>query len=92
MTDEAADGYEAIALAAATEPDFVILDQMMPLLDGTDALTDIVAASPRSQVIVNTSIDSPALAALAFERGAAAFLDKKRNLHDLVTVLAELRR
>jgi two-component system response regulator EvgA len=92
VVDEAADGYGAIALAAAIEPDFVILDQMMPLLDGTDALAAIRSVSPTSRIIVHSSIDSADFAAQALADGAAGCVSKQQDLDHLVSLLADLSR
>jgi CheY-like chemotaxis protein len=88
--DEAADGYAAISLAAALEPDFVILDQMMPLLDGTDALPAIKATSPATVVVLYTSLDSVELEQHALAQGAAGLVNKQRPLEALIDLLDEL--
>ena len=48
VVGEAADGAGAIALAADTDPDVLVLDRQMPVLDGVAALPEIRRRAPRS--------------------------------------------
>jgi CheY-like chemotaxis protein len=54
---EAGTGVEAIAAAAEAQPDVVILDVQMPVMDGLTALPQILAAAPRAKVIIFSGID-----------------------------------
>jgi DNA-binding NarL/FixJ family response regulator len=87
VVDEAADGYAAIALAVTHEPDFVILDQMMPMLNGSDAIGAIASVAPSTRVIVYSALDSPTVARRAIEDGAFAYLDKAEPLTALIGML-----
>lgn len=89
IVDEAADGYAAIALSAAHEPDVVVLDQMMPLLDGSDAIAAILSVAPASRVVVYSAVDSEDLARHAFSQGAARFVDKAQPVAVLVEAVGE---
>jgi CheY-like chemotaxis protein len=51
VVDEAADGYEAIKLAELHQPDYVILDYRMPLLNGADAARIIRAVAPLARIV-----------------------------------------
>jgi hypothetical protein len=55
LVGEAADGAEAVARAEELLPDVVLIDLVMPELDGVEALRCIRAASPATRVIVLTS-------------------------------------
>ena len=62
VVGEAADGAEAIVLATRHQPDLIVLDAMMPVLTGLDALPAIVKGSPASKVVVYSAFtDDPAL-------------------------------
>ncbi|MDG6103239.1 response regulator transcription factor [Dactylosporangium aurantiacum] len=78
VAGEAADGAEAVALAAATAPDIVLMDIRMPVLDGIAATRRILAAPgeqhPRVVVLTTFDLDEYVYAALA--GGASGFLLK----------------
>ena len=72
---EAGDGAEAVALAALHQPDLVVLDLAMPVLDGASALPRIRQVAPAARVVVLTAIprgSDPGLLTL----GAAAYVEK----------------
>ncbi len=52
VVGQAEDGLRAIALAEKVRPDLILLDINMPVMDGFEALPRILAASPRSRVII----------------------------------------
>jgi DNA-binding NarL/FixJ family response regulator len=82
---EAADGSEAVTLAAELRPDVVIMDIRMPHLDGLAATGQIVAsgdAAPRVLVLTTFELDEYVLEAL--RAGAGGFLLKRASPEDLV--------
>jgi two-component system response regulator NreC len=52
VVGEAANGREAVALAAQLRPDIVLMDVQMPELNGIEATKDMVAANPRIRILV----------------------------------------
>jgi two-component system chemotaxis response regulator CheY len=52
IVGEGSDGEQAIDLAVATQPDVLVLDHVMPVLLGGDAVADIRAASPNTCIIM----------------------------------------
>ena len=72
---EAENGVEAVELARRLQPDVVVLDVHMPVLDGFAALPDILAAAPHAKVILYSSTD-PALEAEALRLGAFRYVQK----------------
>ena len=83
VVGEAEDGAEAICLAQALQPDIVLLDLVMPRVNGLEALRRIKAARPETKVIIVTVHDEDAYRQAAVDSGADAFLLKKT----LVTIL-----
>ena len=72
----AADGEEAIRLAADTNPDVVLMDLSMPNVDGIQATRKIIAATPETQVVVLTSVTDRERILAALDAGAVGYLLK----------------
>ena len=68
VVGEASDGVQAVALAASTHPDVVLMDMRMPQLDGIEATVRILASGSRCRILILTTYD----ARRARARGAAA--------------------
>jgi len=81
---EADDGVKAIDMAAELQPDVVLLDLLMPGLDGREALPGIVAAAPTSMIVIFSAVPSKTAAEQTTELGAFAYLEKTkvRNIGD----------
>ncbi|WP_347757150.1 response regulator transcription factor [Agrococcus sp. ProA11] len=73
---EAADGAQAVRLAEEQQPDVVLMDVRMPVLDGISATARIVAARPQTRVMVLTTFDLDEAAARAIRAGASGFILK----------------
>ena len=84
VVGEAADGEEAIRLAAALQPDLIVLDVAMPVLDGISALPALRTASPHSRVVMLSSLPHATHAAESLAAGAAAYVEKTRGTRALV--------
>ncbi|MDO5744215.1 MAG: response regulator transcription factor [Micrococcaceae bacterium] len=81
---EASDGAEGVGLAATLKPDVVLMDVRMPVMDGIEATTRIVAQSPESKVIILTTFDLDEYAFAGLQAGASAFLLKDVAPEELV--------
>ena len=75
VVGEAADGAEAVAQARLVQPDVVLLDLRMPVLDGVAATSQIVAAG-LGRVLVLTTYESDEQILAAIGAGAAGYLLK----------------
>lgn len=73
---EAADGAQAVRLAAEVQPDVVLMDVRMPVLDGIAATDRIVRERPETRVVVLTTFDLDEAAARAIRAGASGFVLK----------------
>ncbi len=76
IAGEAADGLEAVELAAQLQPDVILMDLVMPKLDGVGAMRALRERSPRSRVIVLTSFLDDERLMPAIEAGADGYLLK----------------
>jgi CheY-like chemotaxis protein len=72
---EAADGEQAVALAGLHQPDLVVLDLAMPVLDGASALPRLREVAPDSRVVVLTAV-SRASEPDSLALGATAYVEK----------------
>lgn len=76
IVGEAADGNEAVRLASELQPDVVLMDLVMPELDGVEATRRIVAAHPKTCVVVLTSFADDSRVLPALKAGARSYLLK----------------
>jgi DNA-binding NarL/FixJ family response regulator len=89
VVGEAGNGEEAVRLSGELQPDLIVLDIAMPVMDGMDALQQLRAVAPNSKVVMYSAYDSGWLADRARGFGAAAYIDKTAGVVDLV---GQLRR
>ncbi|MFV9504511.1 MAG: response regulator [Oscillochloridaceae bacterium umkhey_bin13] len=89
---EASGGEEGVALAARLLPDVVLMDLVMPEMDGIEATRKLKAASPTTQVIVLTSYSEDERIFPAIKAGALSYLLKDVGPDDLVRAIRAARR
>lgn len=89
---DASNGLEGVALAAEYQPDVVVVDQMMPEMDGVHAVPLIREVAPRSKVIMLSALSTDDLRARAMEAGADAYLEKSASFRPLLDVAVSLAR
>jgi len=92
VVGEAADGSEAIEQAAAHQPDVLLLDLAMPVLDGLQALPHIRERAPESLVVVLSGFGADAMGEEAVRLGAATYVQKGVNPTELAEQLRALVR
>ena len=80
----ASDGEEAVALAAAHEPDVVLMDLSMPGVDGIEATRRLTAAQPEARVVVLTSFSDRERILDALDAGAVGYLLKDAEPDELL--------
>ena len=73
---EAADGAEAIKMAAELNPDLVLLDVGLPIINGVEAAAKIRAVAPNAKLIFLTQHDSPDFVSAALRAGALGYVLK----------------
>ena len=87
IVGEAADGAAAIEQAAALRPDVVVMDLLMPGVDGIDATAQIKAADPDVEIVAITSFVEEARIVAALEAGASGFLLKDAEADELAAAI-----
>jgi DNA-binding NarL/FixJ family response regulator len=88
VVGRAAHGRDAVRLAAQLDPDVVVMDISMPVMDGIHATRAILEQNPRACVLILTGGSNIAEIDDARKAGAAGYLTKDRIANDLV---AEIR-
>lgn len=81
---EAADGKQALSSVATTDPDVVLMDLHMPVMDGIEATARIAADHPRTKVVVLTTYADDASIYGALQAGALGYLTKDSGREDIV--------
>jgi DNA-binding NarL/FixJ family response regulator len=92
VVGQAENGAEAVALAAATAPDVVLMDVRMPVLDGIAATRRVLAETPGTRVVVLTTFDVDDYVLDAIRAGASGFLLKDSPPDDLVAAVRIVAR
>lgn len=83
VVGEASDGTVALRLANELEPDLILMDLRMPVMDGVTATRQIKSRQPGIQVLVLTTYDSDADILPAIEAGATGYLLKDSSREEL---------
>jgi len=87
VVGEAENGEEAVRLAAELEPDVILLDIRMPVLDGIEATRRIVGSGSAARILVLTTFDLDEYVYAAIRAGASGFLLKDVRPLDLVDAI-----
>ncbi|MFF0172042.1 response regulator [Micromonospora profundi] len=92
VVGEARDGAEALALAANSRPDVVLMDLRMPGMDGVTAIGRLVGSGSPAKVLVLTTYDTDADVLPAIEAGATGYLLKDAPREELVRAVRAAAR
>ncbi len=86
----AADGLEAVRVAAREQPDVVLLDVAMPRMDGLEAIPEIRDVAPHAKIAVLSGYSEDRMGAVAVAAGADLFLEKAAPDDKIVSALLAL--
>jgi DNA-binding NarL/FixJ family response regulator len=87
VVGEAANGAEAVALAAREHPDVILMDVRMPVMDGLEATRRITAGAAATRVVILTTFDLDEYVHEALRAGASGFLLKDTMPVDLLNAI-----
>ncbi|HKZ85777.1 MAG TPA: response regulator transcription factor [Anaerolineae bacterium] len=87
VVGEAGNGEEALRLAAALQPDVVLMDLRMPVMDGATTTHRLLGQRPTCRVIMLSTFDDADSRAQGLNAGATSYLLKDTSLEDLVKAI-----
>lgn len=89
---EASDGYEAVKMARDFHPDIVVMDIVLPNLNGIDATRQIKSEQPETEVVVLSMHATRNYILQVLQAGASAYLLKDSALEDLAAALGSVSK
>jgi len=92
VVGEADNGQTAVAMTRDLDPDVVLMDVRMPLMDGIEATRQITASALRSRVLILTTFDLDEYAFGALNAGASGFLLKDADPTELIGAIRTISR
>ena len=92
VVGEADNGQAAVSLVGALEPDVVLMDLVMPGMDGIEAIRRIIDGRPESRILVLTSFSAEDKVFAAIKAGAMGYLLKDCDSEELVRAIHQVQR
>ena len=87
LAGEAPDGEQAVLLYEHTRPDVVLMDMLMPRMDGIEAIKNIRERYPEARIIALTSFDTDDLVQRSLQAGAIGYLLKNASAEELAKAI-----
>jgi two-component system, NarL family, response regulator LiaR len=87
VVGEAADGSEGVAMARRLEPDVVLMDLLMPTMDGVTAIGRIKAERPEIEIVTMTSFIEEEKVTAALEAGASGYVLKDAEAEEVAAAV-----
>ena len=92
VAGEAANGSQAVSMFNRLVPDIVVMDLVMPEMDGIQAIEQIIAHTPAARILVLTSFATDDKIFPALKAGACGYLLKDSDSEELVRSIREVQR
>jgi NarL family two-component system response regulator LiaR len=92
LVGEAENGEQAVIRAKLLQPDVILMDLLMPVMDGVAAIEAIKKQSPRIHIIALTSFQEDELVQNALKAGAVGYLMKNITARELATAIRSARQ
>jgi NarL family two-component system response regulator LiaR len=92
VAGEAGNGQEAIDQAETLQPDVILMDLVMPVMDGIESIAQITAKQPETHILALTSFSTDDKIFPAIKSGAIGYLLKDSDPQDLVIAIRKVHR
>ncbi len=89
---EAQDGRQAVEMAKKLNPDVILMDVAMPMLNGLEATRQVIKALPATKVLILSAHGDLAYVTNAMESGAAGFLLKQSSASEVCRAIREVHQ
>jgi NarL family two-component system response regulator LiaR len=89
---EAKNGREAVSKVPGYQPDVILMDLMMPEMDGVEAIGHILSNQPEARILVLTSFATDDKVFPAIKAGAMGYLLKDTDSDELITAIHQVNR
>jgi NarL family two-component system response regulator LiaR len=89
VVGSAADGLEAVQLTEALKPDVILLDLVMPKMDGVEAINHIRRIDPKARILVLTSFAENHQVFSAIKSGATGYIMKDTSSDELIAAIRD---
>jgi DNA-binding NarL/FixJ family response regulator len=90
VAGEAADGAEAVRVTALERPDAIVLDLAMPVMDGLQAIPELLSCSPETTIVVLSGFARGQLDREALALGASAYVEKGEAFSKIIATLLQV--
>lgn len=90
VVGEAGDGNEAIKVFMETRPELVLLDMIMPVKTGLEALPELKAIDPAAKIVMVTAVQQDTINQELMDKGATAILHKPFMYDELAALLKQV--
>src|SRR4051812_914243 len=87
LVGEAADGEEAVTMAASTKPDVILMDMIMPRMNGIEAAKEILKTNPSTKILAFSTVDEKAIVKKALDAGCCGYLNKPFSADELLKAI-----
>ena len=87
---QAADGAEALRIVEEAAPDVIVMDVIMPVMDGIEACREIMELLPHTKVLMLTASNEKDAIVRSIAAGATGYLQKYSGKEQLLTTLREV--
>lgn len=89
VVGEAGDGAEAVKIVSELQPNALVLDLAMPVMDGFEAIPEVRRRAPETKIIVLSGFDRATMSERALSLGADMYFEKGISFFDLAEKVVE---